>query len=521
MSRYIGFFALALIVVVALVTTFLTFRQKPSDVVVVDLGIRPSTSPHVKAIELASVSAFERGQFSKELSQRLSKPTKRVALERFLVDQCEVSQLEWEQFVEWSRSQPDYIEDENADWLVSKSTGHRVAGRLDSPASGINFQEASTYCEESGGRLPYAEEFEAMASGSQGRIYPWGDEFNAQAWPYNSSARNASQSCGLHPDTTTPTGIHDLAANAMEWSQGPMNQDSESDQAALHGAPAARQSNRSLYALNAAWLPMDPKLKSHYVGFRCVYDQPPLPSPWRTTAMRLVGIAGGEFSVGLPQDARLPLFLANMPPVSGVQLKQLLASEESGMQHLTVERCEVKRQTYQSFLSDPLVRLGMYSNENEPEGVSYEPLFWQEQLESPTLPVFGVHWWAADAYARWVGGRLPTVDEWRQIAAGRRGSSYPWGMEYDSDAANIGDTESGQLSSCGSAERDVVSGVADLGGNLSEWTRSIGMSHSRLTMWVQGGNWLLPGRETTQTIFGRPVPLTHQSTSIGFRVVYD
>ena len=64
-------------------------------------------------------------------------------------------------------------------------------------------------------------------------------------------------------------------------------------------------------------------------------------------------------------------------------------------------------------------------------------------------------------------------------------------------------------------------GVLDLAANVSEWTRSIAVDRGSYAMWVQGGSWLLPGRETTYGSFARLVPLNHRSPDIGFRVVYD
>ena len=61
---------------------------------------------------------------------------------------------------------------------VSASTGHRVAGLLGSPATGVDFLGAALYCEAVGGRLPWAEELEAAAAGREGRLYAWGDEFD-------------------------------------------------------------------------------------------------------------------------------------------------------------------------------------------------------------------------------------------------------------------------------------------------------------------------------------------------------
>ena len=513
-------FLIALLVL-GTATTLLNFNRSDVETLTVRLGIEPSISPRGKALDTATVIAYERNQFSDELKQRLGKPRRTVELSGFLADACEVTQLEWEQFVEWTSGQPGFDSEPETDWLKSSSTGHRIAGRLTSPASGIIYKGASAYCTAAGGRLPFAEEFEAMASGTLGTLYPWGNDFFSDPWPFNSADRNAAQACGAHPATSTTTGIHDLAGNVMEWGQGPMYSDALEFQPSIHGAPAARRASRELYALNAAWLLAAPSIKSNHLGFRCVYGKHPLILPWRRRLQEVINVPESSYEIGLPPESRIPLFLANMPPVRGIKLRDLLRNDAT-TEELTVGRCEVTRSDYQIFLNDPLVRLGMFSNESQPAEVEFIPLYWQEQLEDGALPVYGVNWWAADAYARWSGGRLPTVEEWRQLAAGREGFTYPWGVAYDSSATHTGNHTAAKLGVCGSTNNDrTATGVDDLGGNLSEWTRSLGAQDTRLTMWVQGGNWLLPGTETAKSLFGRAVPLSHRSKSIGFRVVYD
>ncbi len=513
---------LIVLLVIGLTTTLLNINRADTDTLTVPIGVQHAASPSAKQLDLVAVTAYERNQFNKELKQRLNKPRRTIELSGFFTDACEVSQLQWEQFVEWTSGQPGFDKTSENQWLQSSSTGHRIAGRLTSPASGINYKGASAYCSAAGGRLPFAEEFEAMASGDSSHLYPWGDDFTPEAWPFNSAERNSSQACGSHEFASTPSGIHDLANNAMEWGQGPMYAQSLAFQPSIHGAPAARRSQRELYALNAAWLQAEPTLKSHHLGFRCVYGKHPLILPWRRRVQDVVQIPAGTYEIGLPEESRIPLFLANMPPVRGIKLQDLLQRDTSAENELRVDRCEVRRSAYAKFLGDPLVQLGMFSNENQPANIDFAPLDWVEQLEDSSLPVYGVNWWAADAYARWSGGRLPTVEEWRQLAAGKAGFTYPWGMSYNDEAAQTGDDASSRLRACGSKRNDkTVAGVVDLGGNLSEWTRSLSAQNSRLSMWVQGGNWLLPGTETSKSLFGRTVPLTHRSKSIGFRVVYD
>ena len=50
-----------------------------------------------------------------------------------------------------------------------------------------------------------------------------------------------------------------------------------------------------------------------------------------------------------------------------------------------------------------------------------------------------------------------------------------------------------------------------LAGNASEWTQRIAVDHGNYSMWVQSGNWLLPGRDTAQSSFGRLVRLNHRA----------
>ena len=37
----------------------------------------------------------------------------------------------------------------------------------------------------------------------------------------------------------------------------------------------------------------------------------------------------------------------------------------------------------------------------------------------------------AIAYAKWVGGRLPTDEEWQYIAAGPKYLDWPWGNKFN------------------------------------------------------------------------------------------
>ena len=530
MKRY-GIAALGLGVLLALLAllTRFGFHDLRGDTVIVELGFASSQSARAQALDEALLATLERGHFGAELRQRLDRPAHTAQLGGFHADVCEVRQIDFERFARWRQrtaSSSAAAADSNgaalaAGALYSSSSGHRIAGLLQSPASGVNHAGAAAYCEAAGGRLPWAEEWEALAAGREGRLYPWGDNFDDRAWPYQEAHRNASQPCGAHPAAATPAGVHDLAGNVMEWSHGRRAaQGLFVPQPGAHGAPAVRANGRALYALNAAWLQIRPETRSHHLGFRCVYGQPPsTPLPWGATPKQ-VAVAGGAYALGVPRDLRLARIAVLLPAAQQREARSLVGARET--RRLEVTRCEISRSDYLAFLGHPLVRLGLFANEHEPRWQDYTPRDWEQQLEQPELPVSGVNWWAADAFARWAGGRLPRIEEWQLLAAGPDANPYPWGDDYQAGNAATGDQPRPGPHRCGVAARDQsANGVRDLAGNVSEWTLSVTAERGDYAAWVQGGNWLLPGRVTARSVFGRPVPLNHRSESIGFRVVYD
>lgn len=167
-------------------------------------------------------------------------------------------------------------------------------------------------------------------------------------------------------------------------------------------------------------------------------------------------------------------------------------SRRVAVQSLFLDRCAVTNWQFQQFVDaggyrqpslwSPAVR------ERTGEFVDSTgcpaPRYWRHGRfppESGDHPVVGVSWYEAEAYARWVGKRLPTDAEWVKAACWplpAKGHDlvqrkFPWGDAADGRRANlwnndgqgtVGVREFGAGTSAG--------GVHQLIGNVWEWTAS-------------------------------------------------
>ena len=112
-------------------------------------------------------------------------------------------------------------------------------------------------------------------------------------------------------------------------------------------------------------------------------------------------------------------------------------------------------------------------------------------LKRLDLPVVGVDWLDARAYARFVRKRLPTEREWEKAARGESGLRYPWGNRWDPARCNAAGAKDGHkgLAPVGSfpAGRGPF-GCCDMAGNAREWVAGRDSGAKRFA--VKGGSYI-------------------------------
>ena len=161
-------------------------------------------------------------------------------------------------------------------------------------------------------------------------------------------------------------------------------------------------------------------------------------------------------------------------------------------------------------------------------------------------PVVSVSWYAAVAYSKWAGKRLPTEAEWEYAARGKLvGKKYPWGNVIDSGKTNYTWSHINDTTAVGRYPPNGY-GLYDMAGNAWEWCldeynrdfyfsspRRNPLSGANSPDWIinnftsclkqlasrRGGGWEATANSVRVTHRASNFPMTAGHHSLGFRCV--
>ena len=198
------------------------------------------------------------------------RPQHEVDLSAFLIDKTEVT---WRQFGKFAQDQGRQL------------PRAPLWGRIDEyPVSFVLWEEAAAYCKWVGGRLPTEAEWEKAARGTDGRKYPWGNDWDQERCNSIQGGPHRPRPVGDFPSCVSPYGALDMAGSMWEWS------------ADRHGAgyyadsprkdPQGPASGMTRVMRGGAWMShyqwlrtahrfkAPPTTRHAHHGFRCAQDAP-------------------------------------------------------------------------------------------------------------------------------------------------------------------------------------------------------------------------------------------------------
>jgi formylglycine-generating enzyme required for sulfatase activity len=143
---------------------------------------------------------------------RPEKPQHTVYLDAFWIDQTEVTSAMYAKCVADGKCQTP--------WCLAGSKFDQH------PAVCVDWFNAKAYCEWAGRRLPTEAEWEKAARGTDGRLYPWGNEpatceyammNDGSGYACGERSDTAAAHVGSRPKGASPYGALDMAGNVWEW----------------------------------------------------------------------------------------------------------------------------------------------------------------------------------------------------------------------------------------------------------------------------------------------------------------
>jgi len=219
-------------------------------------------------------------------------PSHSVVLGDYYIDQHEVTNINYAQCVaEFACSPPQSTRS------FTRDTYYGDPQYKDYPVINVTWDDAQTYCEWRGGRLPTEAEWEKAARGTEGRTFPWGDTFTAENLNFcdrNCPAETSNPAyddgfadtapVGSFSSGASPYGALDMAGNVWEWVGDWFDREYYSVSAAENpsGPPSGEERvvrggsffYLDTFATTTSRVGMNPESYYGFTGMRCVYDSP-------------------------------------------------------------------------------------------------------------------------------------------------------------------------------------------------------------------------------------------------------
>ena len=194
----------------------------------------------------------------------------------FWIDKYPVTNAQFKKFLDATHYHPQ----DDLNFLRDWKNGTYPAGWESKPVTWVSLEDARAYAAWAGKRLPHEWEWQYAAQGTDGRTYPWGNAWNAEAVPVPDKGRTmrGPDAVDAHPQGASPFGVMDLVGNVWQWTEE--FQDEHTRGGILRGGSYYQPQGSIWYFPQAYKLGEHGKLlmtspsmdRSGGLGFRCAQD---------------------------------------------------------------------------------------------------------------------------------------------------------------------------------------------------------------------------------------------------------
>jgi formylglycine-generating enzyme required for sulfatase activity len=185
-------------------------QQSPSQPMPGLIGTTPQASPSLIPTAAPDGMVFVPGggfKMGRDDGDELERPSHIVEVKPFFIDRNEVTNGEYQRFISaTNRPAP-------AHWVGGKIP----AGQMKFPVINVSWNDANAYARWAKKRLPTEAEWEFAARGTDGRIYPWGNEWKPDYANAGQGKNGRLFDAGRYVTGASPFGALDMSGNVWEW----------------------------------------------------------------------------------------------------------------------------------------------------------------------------------------------------------------------------------------------------------------------------------------------------------------
>lgn len=253
---------------IAIVAIRVTNPKDPEEGVVaqkVKVSGDPKENPMILIPAGEFVMGSEEGGFDE-------KPARRVYVDAFEVNQYEITQFAYAEFV--------------------RATGHRSPlsrylkniesfNDQNQPVVYVTWEDAGAFCRWRGGRLPTEAEWEKAAKGADASAWPWGSEPKPTFANFLGADDQSHYTSvvGSFEQDKSPYKVYDMAGNVREWVQdwydehyyrhAPNRNPNGPDQGDMKALRGGSWNDSAVSGRTSSRMKMFPDYRDTTVGFRC------------------------------------------------------------------------------------------------------------------------------------------------------------------------------------------------------------------------------------------------------------